>query len=905
MQKQRVRIVIILYLVGVLLIILFGRLFYLSIIENAEWSNISKNLAVKTSVMAAPRGEILDRYGKVIAGSKRAYVIKLMRGNLKDDEINKSSVNLVKILKKNKDKLIDKFPIKKKKLGYYYIYDQNIKDWLKSQDLPENMEATDAIKTLRQRFGIDEKYSVHQAVEMLKEQQHIFPPINLVSMEYFHEINKEEFLSKYGISKNENAESAYQKLLKYFHIKEVDEELKMKVLTIRDTAERGDYRRYVPISIANDASLKSVLEIEENDDKYKGFSVTGETTRYYPYKNLASHVLGYLGQSGNDENGKLVGKSGIESIYEKKLRGSDGLKRAEVDVTGREARTIEYKKAKKGSNVYTTIDLELQKVTDKALKKALSTARDGGSYKSKYGDVSFPKKYKNAKSGAAVAVDVKTGKVLAMSSFPNFDPNVFSANRISNEDWQKLQSENPRDPISPAPLYNVATSSAVQTGSVFKMVTAVAAINSGLNPYQHIYDKGHVKFNDRTFGCVLWNQNKTTHGSLDLKAALKVSCNYYFYCLMRNKDLSSGRGMGFTSVLDATKLSYYAKAMGLGVSTGIELPEKVVALPSQERKFKAAILAVETLLINNADKYFTSNMLKDKTKLSKTIEYISGLVRKNPYEKELKKILDENGIKSSVSSSLAKTLKYDHFVTARWSVGDEFNMSIGQGDNAYTPLQVAGYTATLGNNGIRNKLSIIDSVEGDGSVQKKVLSKVSLGPKDKFNEVIEGMRLVSKDREGNLYKSFKNFPIDVASKTGTAEREGKINPKNEKKYIKKYLQNIAPSITQKKLDQKAREIKEANKGLNMSENTAYRKALTSLDKSLTDEKIDRFKSDYDNFAWGVALAPAKNPKVAVCVLLVQGGSSDYTGPVIRDMIAKALNIKKERDRIYDINSGVN
>ena len=112
-------------------------------------------------------------------------------------------VNLVKILKKNKDKLIDKFPIKKKKLGYYYIYDQNIKDWLKSQDLPENMKATDAIKTLRQRFGIDEKYSAHQAVEMLKEQQHIFPPINLVSMEYFHEINKEEFLSKYGISKKD------------------------------------------------------------------------------------------------------------------------------------------------------------------------------------------------------------------------------------------------------------------------------------------------------------------------------------------------------------------------------------------------------------------------------------------------------------------------------------------------------------------------------------------------------------------------------------------------------------------------------------------------------------------------------------------------------------------------------
>ena len=103
MPKQRVRIVIILYMFCAFLVILFGRLFYLSVIENDEWSRISKNLAVKTSVMAAPRGEILDRYGKVIAGSKRAYVIKLMRVNLKDDEINKSSVSLVKTLKKNKD----------------------------------------------------------------------------------------------------------------------------------------------------------------------------------------------------------------------------------------------------------------------------------------------------------------------------------------------------------------------------------------------------------------------------------------------------------------------------------------------------------------------------------------------------------------------------------------------------------------------------------------------------------------------------------------------------------------------------------------------------------------------------------------------------------------------------------
>lgn len=157
------------------------------------------------------------------------------------------------------------------------------------------------------------------------------------------------------------------------------------------------------------------------------------------------------------------------------LRGSDGVRTVQVNANGELVNVISEIEEKKGDSVYLTIDAELQQTAERALEQALEKIQTAGTFESKYGNYKYGTAYPNANVGAAVAIEVETGDVLAMASCPDFDPNLF-ATGISNEDWQALQSKNTRDYLSPAPLYNVATRTAVQPGSTFKMVVATAAM---------------------------------------------------------------------------------------------------------------------------------------------------------------------------------------------------------------------------------------------------------------------------------------------------------------------------------------------------------------------------------------------------------------------------------------------
>ena len=175
----------------------------------------------------------------------------------------------------------------------------------------------------------------------------------------------------------------------------------------------------------------------------------------------------------------FVGKDGVEKVYEEQLKGCDGVTRFRVDASGNVEDVISDSKAEKGQDLTLTIDARLQKVTEDALEQAVVKASEGGTFESDYGEV-IMSYAENAASGAAVALDVDTGEVLAMASYPDFDPNDF-ATGISEEKWEALQQENPYDPMSPAPLYNTATMTAVQPGSAFKPVTALAAMSCGLD----------------------------------------------------------------------------------------------------------------------------------------------------------------------------------------------------------------------------------------------------------------------------------------------------------------------------------------------------------------------------------------------------------------------------------------
>lgn len=321
-------------------------------------------------------------------------------------------------------------------------------------------------------------------------------------------------------------------------LKQNGEDVETTQQEIAETLQASGYQSYLPITISGQVSRKSARQIAAQ--KLPGIQIVVSYIREYPYGSLASHVLGYLGQISEEERKTYteaegyrrdarIGKSGIERAFEKQLHGKDAVSRFQVDASGNVTRLVTKSKAKKGKNVKLTLDADLQKTAEEALQQGIEQAEAGGTFASKYGDYSMTYA-KNAASGAVVVLDVKTGQVLAMASAPDFDPNDFAV-KISREKWNSLQRKNLRDPMSPAPLYNVATMSAVQPGSTFKPVTALAALSCGLDPARYLYDAGYVELGGKTYGCHIWNKAKTTHGYVDLKKALAVSCNYYFYDL--------------------------------------------------------------------------------------------------------------------------------------------------------------------------------------------------------------------------------------------------------------------------------------------------------------------------------------------------------------------------------------
>jgi penicillin-binding protein 2 len=239
--------------------------------------------------------------------------------------------------------------------------------------------------------------------------------------------------------------------------------------------------------------------------------------------------------------------------------------------------------------------------------------------------------------------------------------------------------------------------------------------------------------------------------------------------------------------------------------------------------------------------------------------------------------------------------KFSYFNQAAWTLGDELNISIGQGENAYTPLQIANYVATIGNGGVRNKVSLLYALEGQGLVEKEEGKPIDIKNTKILKDIIEGMRRVAHGSRGSARTFFGNFPVSVAAKTGTAERAGKIHPVDEVEYLKTHLKKINSALSWDQVEVEMNRLLKDYSDVYKSENAASRQAVLNLSRGrVTTATIDRFKDDYDNFSWFVAMAPAEDPKIAVAVLLFQGGSGGYAGPVAREVIGKYL----ELDKIY-------
>ena len=303
---------------------------------------------------------------------------------------------------------------------------------------------------------------------------------------------------------------------------------------------------YRPVPLATDVSRETLERVQEHGVELQGGLSEVRPVRDYLEKGSAAHLLGYLGEITETEllsddfegyqAGDFVGKVALERSYEPYLKGEKGRRLVEVDVKGKLLRQLQMEAAKPGNKLYLTLDRELQRAADKA-----------------FGD----------QSGAAVALDVRTGDILAMVSRPTFDPALF-ARGIASDEWTALLKD-PRHP-----LQNKVIAGQYAPASTFKMVVALAAMREGIAGRNRAIDcKGDFVLGDARFRC--WK--KTGHGRTDLKKALRESCDVWFY------------QVGLELGID--KLSAAAKEFGLGAPVGYPLPgERSGVMPSREWKWE-------------------------------------------------------------------------------------------------------------------------------------------------------------------------------------------------------------------------------------------------------------------------------------------------------------------------------
>ena len=388
----------------------------------------------------------------------------------------------------------------------------------------------------------------------------------------------------------------------------------------------------------------------------------------------------------------------------------------------------------------------------------------------------------------------------------------------------------------------------------------------------------------------------------DLRDALEVSCNYYFYDLATNYDWSRGTSLGLDESMGVEKIAEYANQYGLGLSTGIEIKESVGNVLTEEKKISSYKSMLRLYLRNNKTKFFTEEILADSEKVNEAINTIVNWTEENPTRNQMLERLPAVGVKEDMIETVTDNVKYTYFNYAKLNTADALNVAIGQGENAYTPLQMANYVATLANGGYRNQVSLIKGVEGEGVSVKAEPTKVEVEDDSIFDVMLEGMRRVAHGSRGSARRYFANFPVEVAAKTGTAERDGYINPPSEVEYVKKYLSRIAPQLTWEQVEEKMRSLKEEEPDTFQSDDVAVVSAVVRLtDGKVTREKINQFKPVYDNFSWFVCTAPVDDPKIAVAVLLFQGGQGGLGAPVAREIIAQYLELDKAYEN-YSVNS---
>lgn len=487
LENRELVLSIILCIIAIIFVI---QLFNIQIINGASYREQAENKIVRTESISASRGEIYDRNGVLLATNKLTYNIEFYRTKVGTDLTNNAIKDLVDILESNGDSVYSTFPINNN-------LDNFSDEYLEDEEL------------------------------------------------------KNTFLSKIKLDSSASFNDVIDYYTKLYAIEDFEYEDKIKIIKVKYEANLNGYSLFNSAIIAKNISKNSVAQIEEQKSKLYGFNIVSVPQRYYISDDFACHILGYVSKINTTEYTKLkdggytinsmIGKAGVEESMENYLKGIDGVKKVVTDSLGNVTSETVTKEAESGNNVTLTIDYRIQNVVENALKSTLQNLKSGALSKNPIPE---------AQSGSCVVLDVETGEVLAMSSYPTYNINSF-INGIKTEQWNSLINDVQK------PMFNRAISGTYSPGSTYKMLMGIAGLEAGGITVDELYtDPGIYPYAYQP-KCWIYTAHHITHGTINLAGALKGSCNSYFY--------EVGRRIGIEEIVK------WAKNFGLGQKTGIEL----------------------------------------------------------------------------------------------------------------------------------------------------------------------------------------------------------------------------------------------------------------------------------------------------------------------------------------------
>lgn len=476
--------------------------------------------------------------------------------------------------------------------------------------------------------------------------------------------------------------------------------------------------RFQPIPVTRTATKEQALKVLENSDLFPGITALSVPVRSYPSMagENAAHVLGYVGSvnegdlldsSKNYYREETIGKDGLEFQYNEYLRGRAGIKTVIVDRKESVTKQAVNTQPVSGFNLVTNLDARLQAAAEKALETSVLRARSLGN---------------RADGGAAVVMDVNSGKILALASYPTYDPNIWQVG-LTVKQAKYLFSDAAGVPALSRPVQGMYA-----PASTFKAISVVAAMSAGYDMKASYKCPAAVQIGNREFK----NFEAKSQGTINMKRAVAVSCDTIWYQISYDQWVKDG-GLSPKSGLH----DYFftaARGFGLGKITGIDLPSEASGrLPDRQWK--------ESFYQQNKNFYCN---FKTRAKKSDLTPFLIEVAREN--------CLDGNILRA----------------------GDAVNFSIGQGDTLLTPIQMTQVYSVIANGGTIYQPQVARAVvKSNGEVVKEFLPNVmatEVLPKKSVTFLHEALRAVV--TEGTAAGVFSGFPVNVAGKTGTAQDLG-------------------------------------------------------------------------------------------------------------------------------------